>query len=278
MENTIEVVGVDTLRMPYTWSITLSFTSRNAGYGDRTNDMLATVLTPHTMVIVVSQGEVISALTDDIFNELTETMMNTYGTLSEAETIAMNWLKDSPTFSFDGVDGSMMVVDSVIAESYPVQYFLTITFQCTHAGYGDRTGEMLAQVITEHKAAIKVVNGEIESAVIDSVWDELNQVDNTVSSDILAPEGAVNIVIQYLRENYPEAESLVMDGEWTVANLTPEGLLGYSTMEYSGDGWTIKISYPVVWKPTYEVDVVNTSGFHWAGSVDQSGKVTELTE
>ena len=278
MEETIEVVNVDTLRMPFTWKITISFTSRNAGYGDRSDEMVATVLTEHTMKIVVSNGKVLSAVTDDAFDELNEVMINgSIGQISDAEEIALNWLRDAPTYGFDGVDGSMRIVDSYVAESYPEQYFITITFECSHAGYGDRTGEILAQVITEHTAAIKVVNNEVESAVIDGVWDELTQADRE-NPEILAPENAVSIVIQYLNEKYPEAETLAIGPEWTVSDLTPEGLVGYATVEYSGDGWTIRVGYPVVWKPTYMIDVTNTSGFQWSGSVDQSGAVTESTQ
>ena len=275
MEETIEVVSVETLRMPFTWKVTLSFTSRNAGYGDRTGEMVAIVLTEHTMDIVVSNGKVLSAITDDVYDELNGVMLDgLIEQISETDEIALNWLRNAPTFSFDGIDGSMRIVDSYVAESYPEQYFITITFECSHAGYGDRTGDILAQVITEHTAVVKVVSGDVESAVIDGVWYELNQADKE-NPAILAPENAVDIVIQYLNEKYPEAESLAMDSEWSVANLTPEGLLGYSTMEYSGDGWTITVGYPVVWKPTYEVEVVNTSGFQWVGTVDQSGAVTE---
>ena len=275
MEETIEVVSVDILRMPFTWKVTLSLTCRNAGYGDRSDVMVATVLTEHTTDIVVSNGKVLSAVTDDVFDELNDVMLNgSVGQFSETEEIALNWLRDAPTYSFDGIDGSMRIVDSIVMESYPEQYVITITFECTHAGYGDRTNEILAQVITEHTAIVKVVSGEVESAVIDGVWDELNQADKENPS-ILAPEDAVDIVIQYLNEIYPEADTLAMDAEWSVANLTPEGLLGYSTMEYSGDGWTITVGYPVVWKPTYEVEVTHTSGFNWAGIVDQDGTVTE---
>jgi hypothetical protein len=278
IEDTIELVEVYTIRMPYTWSIALKFTSRNAGYGDRSGEMVATVLTEHTMVIVVSVGEVISAVTDGAYDELTSTMQNMpKSPLKEAEDIASEWLKNAPTFSFDGIQGTMSVIDGVIAESYPEQYFITISFDCSHAGYGDRTDMMLAQIITQHEAVVVVSSNQIQSAVIDGEWDEF-KVAEEANSDILFSEDAVNIAIQYLKENYHEASDLMIGAEWSVSNLTPEGLLGASTIEYMGDGWTIKVSYPVVWKPIYMVQIENTSGFTWTGSVDQSGSVTEITE
>ena len=276
MEDTIEVVTVDTVRMPYTWYVTLKFTSRNAGYGDRTGQMLAQVLTEHTMVILVSEGEVLSAKTDDVFDELTETLTESPNNYSaEEEEIALEWLRNAPTFSFDGIEDSMKIIDSVILESYPEQYVITIDFECAHAGYGNRTGEVLAQVITEHTAVITIVTGEVQGAVIDGAWDELNQREKVVS-ELLPPEMAVQIVVDYLKENYPEARELEITDEWSIANLTPEGILGASTIEYSGDGWIIRVSYPVVWKPTYNFEVEHSeSEFLWTGTVDQSGIVTE---
>jgi hypothetical protein len=275
MEETIELLDVETAEASNSYYITLRFTSRNAGYGDRTGEMVATVLTEHTVEVLVSQGEIVSAITDGVYDELTGTMIETPSQVEEAEDIALEWLRNAPTFSFDGVPDSMRVIDTVIAESYPEQYFITITFECTHAGYGDRTGEALAQVITEHTAVVVVSAGEVRSAVIDEAWDEFNQHEKGVS-EILSPDNAVNIVVEYLRENYTEAENLAIGDDWSVANLTPEGLLGSSTLQYSGDGWAITVSYPVVWKPTYTVEVENSStGFTWSGTVDQSGTVTE---
>ena len=48
-------------------------------------------------------------------------------------------------------------------------------FESRHAGYGDRTGQMLAQVITPHEAVITVERGEIKSAIMDEKWDMINQ-------------------------------------------------------------------------------------------------------
>lgn len=271
MEDTIEVVDVVTLRMPYAWSVTIKFTSRNGGYGDRTDQMVLTVLTEHEMVIIVQEGQVISAKTDGVFDEINEVMLD-QNTPENAETIALEWLRNAPTFSFDGIAGTMLVEDIVIMESYPVQYLVKITFDCSHAGYGDRSDLVLAQVITNHKAVVKVVDGNVVSAIIDDTWDELNEGED--SSAILTPEEAVDILVDYLRENYPEASDLEITPEWSIANTSPEGIIGSSSLEYSGDGWTIKISWPVVWKPTYMVEVEHGE-FTWSGTVDQDGNVLE---
>ena len=274
IEDTIEVISVDTVRMPYAWYVTIKFTSRNGGYGDRADQMVLTVLTDHEMVILVQEGQVISAKTDGKYDELNEVFLD-QDTSENAVEIALEWLRNAPTFSFDGIEGSMKVEEVVIAESYPIQYFITISFDCSHAGYGDRTGEILAQVITSHKVRLTVVSEEVQGAVIDGEWDEINQREKVVS-ELLPPEAAVQIVVEYLKENYPAARTLEITEEWSIANLTPEGLLGASTLEYSGDGWVIRVSYPVVWKPTYNFEVEHSeSEFTWRGTVEQSGAVTE---
>ena len=279
IEDSIELISIEPARSPYTWFVTLRFTSRNAGYGDRIDQITAPVLTEHTVVILVSKGEVISAVTDDVFNEITGEMMETWDNpLSEAEELAIYWLKNAPTFRFDGIKGTMRIVDSVILESYPEQYVITITFECGHPGYGDRSDMILAQVITEHTAVIVVSSGEVQSAVIDGEWDELNQREK-ITSELLPPEEVINIVIEYLKEKYLAASTLCLDDSWAINETTPEGLLGQSIIEYSGNGWKITVTHPVVWKPTYTVNIEQPAiGFTWKGTVDQSGTLNELTE
>ena len=76
IEDSIEVISVDTVRMPYSWMITIKFTSRNGGYGDRTDQMVLTVLTLHEMVILVQEDQVIWAKTDGKFDEINEVFLD----------------------------------------------------------------------------------------------------------------------------------------------------------------------------------------------------------
>ena len=49
------------------------------------------------------------------------------------------------------------------------------TFESRHAGYGDRSGQVLPRAITPHEAVIMVEAGAVTSAVMDGVWDMINQ-------------------------------------------------------------------------------------------------------
>lgn len=96
---------------------------------------------------------------------------------NKPEVIALNYLKNAPTFKFDGLTESVEIVESWQAQTfaYPSFWQVTIEFDSAHAGYGDRTGQLLPEVITHHIIKIHVTEGKISMAIIDDVWDELTQ-------------------------------------------------------------------------------------------------------
>ena len=156
--------------------VTVGFVCLHGGYGDRTGQPVTQALTPHKAVVTILDGEVISAIIDGKWDELKQEPVADEGK-AVAEAIALNWLINAPTFKFDGVEGSARVVDSWLAQTFaaPAFWGVVIEFDCLHAGYGDRTGQMLAQVITHHVVTIHVTEGVVTLAPIDDVWDELKQ-------------------------------------------------------------------------------------------------------
>ena len=92
----------------------------------------------------------------------------------ESQRIAEEFVKNSPTFAFDGI-GDTLTLTRTLTARCPSCWAFIFEFECRHAGYGDRTGQALAQVITPHQANIMVEQGEIKSAVIDKGWDMLRQ-------------------------------------------------------------------------------------------------------
>ncbi|MEM3089213.1 MAG: hypothetical protein QXY22_01445 [Candidatus Nitrosotenuis sp.] len=94
--------------------------------------------------------------------------------IAQVTQIALDFVRSSPTFAFDGMEDTL-VVDSVHAmESFPVQYRVQISFDSAHGGFGDREGQVLTQVITHHKMDLLISEGIVMSAVTDGQWDELN--------------------------------------------------------------------------------------------------------
>ncbi len=92
----------------------------------------------------------------------------------DSQKIAVNFLRSSPTFTFDGIEDTLKLV-WIGAEETPYRWEFHYEFQSRQAGYGDRSGLILAQVITDHKAQIVVEQGEVVHAVLDGKWDMIRQ-------------------------------------------------------------------------------------------------------
>jgi len=89
----------------------------------------------------------------------------------EAKEIARQWtVASSPTYKFDGYD---LKFKSVGLLKCPYCYQFDFSFKSTHAGYGDRTGQNLLQVITAHVISVTVNQGKVTEAVTDDAFDEI---------------------------------------------------------------------------------------------------------
>ena len=92
---------------------------------------------------------------------------------SQVKALAESWIKESPTYTYDG--SGLELVDYVQQESYPVRHVLTWNFTSSHAGYGDRSDQVTATVITKHTIKVTIIDNSVDSAIIDGVWDEMGQ-------------------------------------------------------------------------------------------------------
>lgn len=92
---------------------------------------------------------------------------------NEVRQIAETWIKGAPTYAYDG--SNLALVTSTMPESSPLRNNLTYRFTSSHAGYGNRSGTMTAQAITEHTIRVTTNDRDVESAVIDDRWDEMGQ-------------------------------------------------------------------------------------------------------
>lgn len=102
-----------------------------------------------------------------------------------ASALAEEYILRSPTYLFDGINGSLEFIKAEALVTHSNDGFekphqlegwnVTIRFENSQAGYGDRSDQMLAQVITSHEAVITVENGIITAAVLDGKWNMLEQ-------------------------------------------------------------------------------------------------------
>lgn len=95
-------------------------------------------------------------------------------TLEQSREIAEAFIIKSGTFSFDGIDGTLELKDTDTLRC-PSCWKFVYEFQSDHAGYGNRGGMVVAEVLTPHKAEITVVRGEVTRAILDGWWDMITQ-------------------------------------------------------------------------------------------------------
>lgn len=91
--------------------------------------------------------------------------------------VSQRFIYSSPTFSFDGVAGSVNIIKVTQAMTFapPAFKIIEVEFDCTHGGYGDRSGSILPKVPTHHNAILHVTEGKVTMMNIDGIWDEVNQ-------------------------------------------------------------------------------------------------------
>jgi len=98
-----------------------------------------------------------------------------------------------------------------------------------------------------------------------------------------APDTALSArdqALAFVQDRYGEAAPGA-DVQWVERRMTPEGLLGAETYQYTAQDWVLTISYPIVQPEltTYRIVLSNAgSGFQWEGEVDAQGNVAEAGE
>ena len=106
-------------------------------------------------------------------------------TVEESERIAREYVTWSPTFQFDGMEDTLVLVHTETLRC-PYCWEFEFEFDCRHSGYGDRTGLDLAQVITPHSASVRIIEGEVNRAILDGTWDMMLQESIDGGSDQVA--------------------------------------------------------------------------------------------
>ena len=94
-------------------------------------------------------------------------------TAASAMTTATQFVNAENTFKFDGMADTLNVkMNKTVSDSI---FEIVAEFTSRHAGFGDRAGKMVAEVLTPHTAVITVEKGAVSSAVMDGQWDMIAQ-------------------------------------------------------------------------------------------------------
>jgi hypothetical protein len=68
------------------------------------------------------------------------------GIISDEEAavqISKHFVMNAPTYAFDSIDGTLLLIQTTSLESWPVHHVAMLSFVSSHAGYGNRSGEVL---------------------------------------------------------------------------------------------------------------------------------------
>ena len=69
---------------------------------------------------------------------------------------ALFFVENSPTYSWDGVESSIEVVEAYKTRNTNAVWDVVVAFTSANAGYGDRSDQMIATVITDHIITVTV--------------------------------------------------------------------------------------------------------------------------
>ena len=95
------------------------------------------------------------------------------GSKEHSQGVAEEFVRLETTFRFDGIPETLEVTSTT---SVGNGWQFTIEFDSRYAGYGNRSGQVLAQIITHHIAEVTVKGGlGVTKAIMDNVWDMIDQ-------------------------------------------------------------------------------------------------------
>lgn len=112
---------------------------------------------------------------------------------------AEEFVRMEATFRFDGITETLKTTGTT---SIAGGWRYTIEFDSRHAGYGNRSGQVLAQVITHHVAEVTVQAGLVTEAIMDEAWDMMEQrmINGTEPSPTPTPDGDMEISLAPIHE------------------------------------------------------------------------------
>jgi hypothetical protein len=149
------------------------------------------------------------------------------GSQEGSQRVAEEFVKLETTFRFDGIPETLEVTSTT---SVGNGWKYSIEFDSRHAGYGNRSGQALAEVITHHVAEITVQAGLVTTAIMDGEWDMINQrIDVEIN---LAPIDEVKVNI--MKSNPPQIGVYIKGG-------LPDGCTTFHDIEIAWEGSTVNI-------------------------------------
>jgi hypothetical protein len=147
---------------------------------------------------------------------------------------ALEFVRLETTFRFDGIPETLEATETT---SVGNGWQFTIEFDSRHPGYGNRSGQILAQVITHHTTEITVQGGlGVTKAIMDYVWDMIEQQMLNEVEIRMAPIHEANATL--LMSNPPQVEVYIKGG-------LADGCTTFHNIEVAREGSHINITVTV---------------------------------
>jgi hypothetical protein len=142
---------------------------------------------------------------------------------------AKYYIENDSTYKFDGLKDTLKLITAVRMDK---GWEFTYEFDCRHAGYGDRTGQILAEGITHHAAVITVETGKVTSAVIDKIWDMVKQ--QPVEEIEISLTPIESVTVSLMKSNPPQVGIHIVGG-------LPDGCTNFYSIEITRETDTVNI-------------------------------------
>lgn len=175
--------------------------------------------------------------------------------------IAEDFVRNEATFRFDGMEETLKLVDTkrFSIAICPTCVEFTFEFTSRQGGYGNRTGQFLTQVLTDHAAKITMKEHQVTRAIMDDRWDMINQKPIIVKT---YSESFENGLGAWTKDSYLECELQrppCWPFEWSITSSTEQAHAGsYSLKGYLNgdhDDGTIWIERTVNVTPNSSADI-----------------------
>lgn len=198
---TLDVEDVSVMESyPVQYRIKIAFDSSHGGFGNREGQMLTQVITPHKVDILVSDGEVISAVTDETWDEL-----NHQYVLKKPQPKLPS--SDEPITPFDGtVTDYTSLLDAIQSRGVLVQYVDEIAAESS-------SFSVPIKVISVGGADVQVYEFQSESDAQESsltISEDGTEIGTSIIHWIDVPHFYTkgNIIVLYVGQN-PEITNLL---------------------------------------------------------------------
>jgi hypothetical protein len=142
---------------------------------------------------------------------------------------AKYYVENDSTYKFDGLKDTLKLITAVRMDK---GWEFTYEFDCRHAGYGDRTGQILAEAITHHAAVIIVETGKVTSAVMDKIWDMVKQ--QQVEEIELSLTPIESVTVSLMKSNPPQVGVHIVGG-------LPDGCTTFYSIEITREANTVNV-------------------------------------